>query len=77
MAALRSTVLSSLRRLPTSAVLQRRGYAEAAAGGDKLKLSLVLPHSVCGCRVTPPFKLVLITLQIRCRLFSHQVMLRK
>jgi F-type H+-transporting ATPase subunit delta len=42
MSALR-LVSSVARRAPSSFVLGRRGYAEAA---DKIKLSLVLPHQV-------------------------------
>ena len=38
-------VSSTARRSPRSLALGRRGYAEVA---DKIKLSLVLPHQVCG-----------------------------
>ncbi|KAF8320679.1 putative ATP synthase delta chain precursor, mitochondrial [Clavulina sp. PMI_390] len=40
-----STALRSIRRAPAVASIARRSYAEAAApAGDKLTLSLVLPH---------------------------------
>lgn len=43
-----SSALRSARWAPAVSAIARRGYAEAAAPtGDKLSLSLVLPHEVC------------------------------
>lgn len=51
MAALRSIVssraLGAARCTPATFTVAKRGYAEAASpAGDKLRLSLVLPHEV-------------------------------
>ena len=44
MSALR--LVSKIARTTPRAYAARRGYAEAVAAADKIKLSLVLPHQV-------------------------------
>lgn len=46
-----SGAFAAVRRAPSVLIAARRGYAEPAApAGDKLHLSLVLPHEVCSLR---------------------------